>query len=255
MKPETVTHIAIVDDDPQIGDLLQDFLTKHGFSVVVANDATALDALLAAQAIDLIVLDVMMPGEDGVSVCRRLRQDSNIPVIMLSAVSAEVDRIIGLEMGADDYLAKPFSPRELLARIKALLRRVQDTPPSSERDHARLPMMQSSFIYFDKWTLDCNKRQLLAPDDLAIPLSKGEYELLWVFLQHAGRTLSRDQLLDLARGREAIPFDRSVDVQVARLRKKIEIDAKNPKLIITIRGGGYQLTVKPGSHKKPGVSE
>ncbi len=242
MSTATNKHLVIVDDDPQIGDLLKDFLCKHGFEVSYANGGKALDAISQEKTIDLIVLDVMMPDEDGLSICKRLREESNVPVIMLSAVSGEIDRVVGLEVGADDYVAKPFSPRELLARVRALLRRSEF---SREPATVTQAVIRQTLIEFDNWQLDINNRQLIDSEGLALPLSKGEYELLQVFLEHPKRTLSRDQLLDYARGRDMIPFDRSIDVQVARLRKKIEVDPKNPQLVITIRGGGYQFTASP----------
>ena len=231
-------HILIVDDDPQIGDLLNDYLEQHGYRVSLARDGREMIRVLKRGRVDLVVLDIMLPGSDGLSLCRELRTSSEIPIIMLSAVGEEADRVIGLEVGADDYLAKPFSPRELLARIKALVRRTtgQLGEQRKARQLAKLPN-----IYFKDWTLDQNKRRLMAPDGVAIPLSAGEYELLVAFLENPQRTLNRDQLLDLTRGREAMPFDRTIDVQVARLRKKIEKDPKNPEIIVTMRGDGYQF--------------
>lgn len=231
-------HILIVDDDPQIGDLLNDYLCQHGYRVSLARDGREMLRVLKRGKVDLVVLDIMLPGADGLTLCRELRATSEIPIIMLSAVGEEADRVVGLEVGADDYLAKPFSPRELLARIKALVRRTtgQLGEQRKARQLAKLPN-----IYFRKWTLDQNKRRLIAPDGVTIPLSAGEYELLVAFLENPQRTLNRDQLLDLTRGREAMPFDRTIDVQVARLRKKIEKDPKNPEIIVTMRGDGYQF--------------
>lgn len=232
-------HILIVDDDPQIGDLLSDYLEQHGFRVTLARDGREMKKALKRVQVDLVVLDIMLPGEDGLSLCRFLRESSEVPIIMLSAVGEEADRVVGLEVGADDYLAKPFSPRELLARIKALVRRT--TGNLAEQRKARQVATMPN-IYFKDWTLDQNKRRLIAPEGLTVPLSAGEYELLVAFLENPQRTLSRDQLLDLTRGRESIPFDRTIDVQVARLRKKIEKDPKSPKTIVTMRGDGYQFT-------------
>ncbi|MCK4869553.1 MAG: response regulator [Gammaproteobacteria bacterium] len=228
----SANRILIVDDDVEICNLLQKFLTQHGYKVLMANNGRQMQHLLSINKVDLIVLDIMMPGSDGLELCRKLRTKSGIPIIMLSAMGDEADRVVGLEVGADDYLPKPFSPRELLARIKALLRRV----------HGELPT--AAQIKFDAWTLDRNKRHLISPDGLTIPLSAGEFDLLVAFIEHAGRTLNRDQLMDLTRGREADPFDRTIDVQVGRLRKKIEKDPKNPELVITVRGGGYRFTPK-----------
>lgn len=232
-------HILVVDDDPEIGDLIRDYLTQHGYRVTTAADGVSMWRELKKATVDLVVLDIMLPGEDGLSLCRQLRGQSDVMIIMLSAVGEDADRIVGLEMGADDYLAKPFNPRELLARIKALTRRsIGQLGQSRQAQHiASLPN-----IYFNHWTLDRNKRRLVSPEGVTVPLSAGEYELLVAFLEHPKRTLTRDQLLDFTHGRESGPFDRTVDVQVARLRKKIEADPKQPTTIVTVRGGGYQFT-------------
>jgi two-component system, OmpR family, response regulator len=235
------SHVMIVDDDPQIGELLSDYLQKHGYRVTIARNGKEMSRVLTKANIDLIVLDVMLPGEDGISLCRHLRENSEVPIIMLSAAGEETDRVLGLEVGADDYLAKPFSPRELLARIKALSRRTTGKL-AEKRKSSRIAKMPN--IYFQDWTLDQNRRRLVAPDGIAVPLSTGEYDLLLSFLENPYRTLTRDQLLDLTRGREAMPYDRTIDVQVARLRKKIEQDPKNPSVILTVRGGGYQFNAK-----------
>lgn len=234
-------HILVVDDDPQICDLLSDYLIKHGYRVSIARDGVQMDRVFKQCKIDLVVLDIMLPGEDGLSLCRRLREESGVLIIMLSAVGEEADRVVGLEVGADDYLGKPFSPRELLARIKALSRRTTGVL-AQKRKASQLAAMPR--IYFEDWTLDQNKRRLIAPDEVTVPLSSGEYQLLLVFLENPNRTLNRDQLLDATRGREAGPFDRTIDVQVARLRKKIEKDPKNPNVIVTVRGGGYQFSAE-----------
>jgi len=191
--------------------------------------------VLEESRIDLIVLDVMLPGEDGLTLCRQLRTTSNIPVIMLTAKGDEIDRVLGLEMGADDYLSKPFSSRELLARIKAVLRRTQQLPSALENQ-------DTSNYYFAGWELDLAKRELNSIDQIVIPLSTGEYDLLLAFVRHPMRVLNRDQLLDLARGRQAVGFDRSIDTQISRLRRKIEDDPKQPTLIKTVWGGGYIFT-------------
>jgi len=229
-------HILIVDDDREIRDLLGRFLDKHGLRVTTAADGQEMKKALADWKIDLVVLDLMMPGEDGLTLCRNLRTHSNLPVIMLTAMGEETDRIIGLEMGADDYLAKPFNPRELLARIKAVLRRTVDRPVGKGAADEDVKSMRYSF---SDWILDVDKRALFSPSGALVPLSGGEFELLLAFVTHPGRVLNRDQLLDLARGREAQPFDRSIDVQVSRLRRKIEDDPKAPSLIKTVRSGGY----------------
>ena len=226
------THILVVDDHSEIRDLLKRFLEQHGLRVSCARDGKEMKRLLEEREFDLLVLDLMMPGEDGLTLCRELRVKSNLPIIMLTAMGEETDRIIGLEMGADDYLAKPFNPRELLARIKAVMRRTQaETQPAAEtltRD-----------LRFDRWLLDVNRRELVDEDGVGLSLSTAEFDLLKVFLERPQRVLSRDQLLDLARGREAVAFDRAIDTLVSRLRRKLERDPKNPELIKTIWGGGY----------------
>ncbi len=231
MIDPTAPHILVVDDDREIRDLLARFLTKHGLRVSSARDGTEMNKVLDQASIDLVVLDLMLPGEDGLSLCRRLRANSSLPVIMLTAMGEDTDRIVGLEMGADDYLAKPFNPRELLARIKAVLRRFH-APLAAEAP-------AGNEIRFDGWTLELGPRRLLSPSGDEVDLSTGEYELLLAFVTHARRVLTRDQLLDLARGRSAAPFDRSIDIQVMRLRRKIESNPKEPRLIKTVRGGGY----------------
>ena len=231
-------HILIIDDDSEIRDLLSDYLQQHNFRVSTARNGDEMWRVLRKAQIDLVVLDIMLPGDDGLTLCRKLREDSDVMIVMLSAVGEETDRVIGLEVGADDYLAKPFSPRELLARIKALTRRT--TGPLADKRKAR-HLAELPLIHFNDWQLDQNKRRLLAPDGLTVPLSTAEYELLIAFLENPNRVLNRDQLLDLTKGREGQPFDRTIDVQVARLRKKIEEDPKNPQILQTIRGGGYQF--------------
>ena len=225
-------HILVVDDHSEIRDLLKRFLEQHGMRVSCARDGKEMKRLLEEREFDLLVLDLMMPGEDGLTLCRELRVKSNLPIIMLTAMGEETDRIIGLEMGADDYLAKPFNPRELLARIKAVMRRTQaETQPAAEtltRD-----------LRFDRWLLDVNRRELVDEEGVGMSLSTAEFDLLKVFLERPQRVLSRDQLLDLARGREAVAFDRAIDTLVSRLRRKLERDPKNPELIKTIWGGGY----------------
>ena len=227
-------HILVVDDDREIRDLTARFLRKHGFRVDDAANGKEMDSHLTDGSFDLIVLDLMMPGEDGLSICRRLRVDTAISIIMLTALGEETDRIVGLEMGADDYLPKPFNPRELLARIKAVLRRGGDF-------RSPLPASGRQFI-FENWTLDLAKRELRDPAGALVSLTAGEFDLLVSLAERPQRVLSRDALLDLTRGREAGAFDRSVDVQLSRLRRKIEADPKEPTLIKTVRGGGYMFT-------------
>lgn len=229
-------HILVVDDHREIRELVSRALAKEGFRVSVAADGREMRKVMADARIDLVVLDLMLPGEDGLSLCRRLRADSNIPVIMLTAKGEEVDRVIGLEMGADDYLPKPFGSRELVARIRAVLRRAREPPEAAEPRH------KPSRFRFDRWTLDTDTRELLRDDGVGVPLSTGEYDLLLALVERPRRVLSREQLLDLSRGRSAVAFDRSVDTQVSRLRKKIERDPGEPKIIKTVWGGGYMLT-------------
>ncbi len=236
---DAAAHLLIVDDDREIRDLLRRYLLKQGYRVSTAADGRDMRQVLAERRIDLIVLDLMLPGEDGLTLCRSLRTEIDVPVIMLTARGEEVDRIIGLEMGADDYLAKPFSARELLARINAVLRRAGGrggglATASTDGGAGR--------VRFAGWRLDLDSRTLVAPDGVLVDLSAGEYGLLAAFVSHPQRVLSRDQLLDLARGRDAQPFDRSIDVQVSRLRRKLEDDPRTPRLIKTVRGGGYMFT-------------
>ena len=223
-------HILVVDDDRQIRTGLGRFLTANGLRVSHATDAAGMFSALQAGRFDLIVLDVMMPGEDGLTACRRLRATSKVPIVLLTAMSDETDRIVGLELGADDYVCKPFSPRELLARIRAILRRAGPEP--EERPAA-------TSLVFDGWQLDNVRRTLRDPQGSLVELTAGEYDLLAAFVEHPQHVLTRDQLLDLTRGRVSGPFDRSIDVQVSRLRRKIEADPQQPELIKTVRAGGY----------------
>ena len=223
--------VLIVDDDPEIRDLLARFLRKHGLRVETVADGRAMARALETGRFDLVVLDLMLPGEDGLSLCRHLRATSTLPVIMLTAVAEDTDRIVGLEIGADDYVTKPFNPRELLARIKAVWRRAA----SGGRETSE------GTLTFAGWRLAAAQRELRDPDGVLVPLTSGEFDLLLAFVERPERVLSRDQLLDLTKGRDAQPFDRSIDVQLSRLRRKIEIDPQNPKLIKTVRGGGYML--------------
>jgi two-component system OmpR family response regulator len=230
-------HILIVDDHREIRDLVSRALTKEGLRVSVAADGRAMRKVLADSRIDLILLDLMLPGEDGLSLCRSVRAESRIPIIMLTAKGDEVDRVIGLEMGADDYLPKPFGSRELVARIRAVLRRSQETSAAQAK-----PSVRPKQYHFDRWRLDVGARELLREDGVALPLSTGEFDLLIVLVERPQRVLSRDQLLDLARGRAANALDRSIDTQVSRLRRKLEQDPSDPKLIKTVWGGGYMFT-------------
>jgi two-component system OmpR family response regulator len=224
-------HILVVDDDREIRRLLERYLAEHGFRVSTAADGRQMMRTLALGRIELIVLDLMLPGEDGLGLCRRVRQASQVPILMLTAVAAETDRIIGLELGADDYLSKPFNPRELVARIRAILRRGNGLAEAQSR--------RGEAYAFEGWRLNRVRRELQSPDGVLVPLSRGEIELLLAFVEHPQRVLNRDQLLDLAYGRSGGLFDRSIDVQVSRLRHKIEADPAQPKLIKTVRGDGY----------------
>lgn len=229
-------HILVVDDHDDIRLPLAKYLGKNGMRVSSANGGQQMRELLKAAAPDLVVLDVMMPGEDGLSLCRHLRETTDLPVILLTAMAEDTDRIVGLEVGADDYVTKPFNPRELLARIKAVLRRTNALPRPKD-----LPSGMQ--IRFDRWMLDVTRRELIDENGVTAPLSSGEFKLLSVLLQRAGIVLNRDQLLDLTAGRDAAPFDRSIDNQISRLRKKLERDPKSPEIIQTVWGGGYKLAV------------
>ena len=228
-------HILIVDDHREIRDLVFRILTREGFRVSTAQDGRTMRKVLADARIDLVLLDIMLPGEDGLTLCRSLRAASQIPIIMLTAKGEEVDRIVGLEMGADDYLPKPFGGRELVARIKAVLRRSRIAPEVETK-------VKPKVYRFDRWALNSQARELAREDGVTVPLSSAEFELLLALVQRPQRVLSRDQLLDLTRGRVAGPFDRSIDTQVSRLRKKIERDPSDPKIVQTVWGGGYIFT-------------
>ena len=233
-RPE---HLLVVDDDPEIRDLLARYLARNGYRVSVAGDADSLRRALAADRVDLVILDIMLPGRDGLDITRDLRASSAIPIIMLTARGEDTDRIVGLEIGADDYLAKPFNPRELLARIKTVLRRVSAAPARADAPRAKR-------LRFAGWTLDLAARELSSADGVEVALTAGEFDLLAAFAEHPQHVLSRDRLLDLTRGRLAGPFDRSIDVQVGRLRRRIEADPREPKLVKTVRGGGYMFAVQ-----------
>jgi two-component system OmpR family response regulator len=229
--PAAPARILVVDDDPGIRDVLTDYLTRQGFHAEGAADAREMDRLLARQTPDVVVLDLMMPGEDGLSVCRRLAE-TGPPVIMLSAMGEDTDRIVGLELGAADYLPKPCNPRELLARIRAVLRR------GGERHHSG-----GQAIWLGPFQLDLIRRELTGPDAATTTLSSGEFRLLQAFIERPGRILSRDQLLDLSQGPATDSFDRAIDVQISRLRKKLD-DGTGRDIIETVRGEGYRLAVK-----------
>jgi two-component system OmpR family response regulator len=228
-------HILVVEDDREISALVAKYLRANECRVSVAGDGREMDRVLAESRIDLIVLDLMLPGEDGLSLCRRLRAASSVPIVMLTAKSEEIDRIVGLEMGADDYLPKPFNPRELLARIRAVLRRRTSEPVSVSG-----PARQT--VFFAGWQVNLTLRELLSPAGAKVAITGAEFDLLHAFCERPGRVLSRDQLLDLTQGRIAGPYERSIDVLVSRLRQKIERDPREPEFIKTIRSGGYVFT-------------
>ncbi len=230
-------HLLIVDDDQEIRALLKRFLTKQGFRVSTAADSAEMGEILGKWKIDLVVLDRMLPGEDGLTICAELRDASKVPVVMLTVLGEENDRIDGFNVGADDYLAKPFNPHELLARIKSVLRRTHMVPPTT-------PDMSGRVLEFGPWRLDISLRQLTSSDGMMVDLSTKEFDLLTTLVEHPGITLSRDQLLDLTGGQAEMPFDRKIDMQVSRLRRKIEDDPKNPVLIQTVRGGGYRFAAE-----------
>ena len=225
------SHILIIDDDRDIRKPLAEYFRRHGFRVSVAGDGKEMDRVLATAHVDLMVLDVLMPGEDGLSICRRLQQTQRIPVILLTALAESTDRIVGLELGADDYVTKPFDPRELLARVKSVLRRSQMVPRRQQQSSGR--------VLFAGWRFDFARKEVVAADGVVVRLSSGEHLLLVSLIEHAGLTLTRDQLLDLTKGREARVFDRSIDNQISRLRRKLEPDQQNPSIILTKWGGGY----------------
>jgi two-component system OmpR family response regulator len=225
-------HILVVDDDSQVRQLIGRFLRENGYRVTGARDGREMRETLASADIDLIILDLMLPGTPGLDLCRELRTTSSIPIIMLTAKGEDTDRIVGLELGADDYLPKPFNPRELLARIRAVLRRAAARQSGETARGGRL-------ITFAGWTLDTLRREVKSPAGVVVDLSGGEYEVLIAFVEHPNRILSREQLLELARNRTSNPFDRSIDVQISRIRRKLEGDPDAPALIKTVRGAGY----------------
>lgn len=226
--------LLVVDDDPDLRSLLHDYLTEQGYRVLEAGDGSGMWAQLAASPIDLIILDLMLPGDDGLTLCRNVRARQQTPILMLTARGDEMDRIIGLEMGADDYLPKPFHPRELLARIRSIFRRAEHSGSQPAR-HLR----------FGNWTLDLGAHHLVGADQVVVPLSTGEFRLLKALVEHANTVLSRDQLMDALAGRESDPLDRTIDVMISRLRRRLGDDAREPTLIKTIRNEGYILTIGP----------
>ena len=233
---DSTDQILVVDDDAEIRNLLCDYLRKNGYRATAVADGKTMWAALGRGKYDLIVLDLMLPGDDGLTLCRKLRAETDTPVIMLTARGEETDRIVGLEMGADDYLAKPFSPRELLARIKSVLRRYRSLPQNLRADEARR-------VRFAGWTLDTVARHLISAAGVVTSLGGTEYQLLRILLSHPNQVLTRDQLMLLAKGRESDPLDRTIDLQVSRLRHRLGDDLAEPRIIKTVRGQGYVLAV------------
>jgi two-component system, OmpR family, response regulator len=224
-------HILVIDDDDSIRRSLAEYLRRRDFRTSTAANGKAMDDVLTTSSIDLIVLDVMMPGEDGFSICRRLQETTQVPIILLTALVEDTDRIVGLELGADDYVNKPFNPRELVARIRSVLRRSRMLQPRRQPSRGT--------VKFGPWRFDLSRKEIVGPDEVVVRLSSGEHMLLATFIEHAGIVLSRDQLLDLTRGREAQAFERSIDNQISRLRRKIEVDPGDPRIILTRWGTGY----------------
>jgi two-component system OmpR family response regulator len=239
-----MTTILIVDDDTGIRTLVADYLVQHGFAILVARDGGEMRRVLMSADVDLVLLDLMLPGEDGISLCRWLREHKDLSIIMITALASEGNRVIGLEMGADDYLTKPFSTRELLARIRAVLRRSPDHLPVHRygRDES---------YAFSGWHLRVNTRELFDPTGVLVTLTGGSFDLLLALVRNPGRVLTRDQLLELTRGRRAEPFDRSIDVQLSRLRRQLG----DSEIIKTVRGGGYLFAVDVIEDRRSGIGE
>ena len=228
---EQSAHIVVVDDDDDIRSSLAKYLRRHGFRVSVAANGDELNQVLSTANADLLVLDIMLPGDDGLTICRRVLETRQLPIIFLTALAEDIDRILGLELGADDYVTKPFNPRELLARIKSVMRRSQMLPNK--------PRIAKGVVKFDRWRFDISRKEIMGLDNVAIRLSSGEHLVLVSLIEHAGSTLTRDQLLNLTKGREAQLFDRSIDNVISRLRRKLEVDPKKPLIIQTQWGNGY----------------
>ena len=235
MTDAAPTRLLLVDDEASLREPLAEYLARQGFVVRQAEDAAKARAALLDDMPDLVLLDIMMPGEDGLSLCRHLIETKHLPVILLTAKGEAMDRIVGLEIGADDYVPKPFEPRELVARIRSVLRRARKSAVPSEED---------ALYEFDGWRLDPLKRKLTDPHGAVVPISSAEFRLLVAFVGHPRQVLDRDRLLDMVQGREAHLFDRAVDNQVSRLRRKVEKDSRDPKLIQTVWGGGYRLAAE-----------
>ena len=240
MNETAATRVLLVDDEPGLREPLADYLVRQGFGVAQASSAAHARRELADGAFDIVLLDIMMPGEDGLSLCRHLAETRQIPVIFLTAKGEATDRIVGLEIGADDYVVKPFDPRELVARIRSVLRRSGRQPVEAT---------EAVLLEFEGWQLDPLKRRLIDREGAVVAISSAEFRLLMAFLEHPRQVLDRDRLLDMVQGREAHLFDRAVDNQISRLRRKIEVDSRNPQLIQTVWGGGYMLAAEV--HRRP----
>ncbi|MTH97912.1 response regulator [Roseibium sp. RKSG952] len=230
------THILIVEDDPEIGALMQRHLSENEWRVSLAANAAEMDRKLAGARIDLLILDVMLPGEDGISICRRVRASSPVPIIIVSAKGDDIDKVVGLEIGADDYLPKPFNPRELTARVRAMLRRMEMGSVA--------PTTNAQSIGFEGWELNCTLRQLKNPEGAEISLTGGEFDLLQVLCERAGRVLSREQLIDLTQGRIGASNGRNIDILISRVRSKLEAGGAPYRFIRTVRSGGYEFIAK-----------
>lgn len=244
MNSTDTISVLLVDDEPSLREPLAEYLTGQGFRVTEAESAAKARSQISQQRPDLVLLDIMMPGEDGLSLCRHLIETNGPPVILLTARGEATDRIVGLEMGADDYVVKPFEPRELVARIRSVLRRSPNTAPAGDAN--------DRLYLFENWTLDPLKRKLTDPEGVAVPISTAEFRLLTAFLDHPRAVLDRDRLLDMVQGRSAHLFDRAVDNQVSRLRRKIEADSRDPQFILTVRGGGYRFAANVTRADPPG---
>jgi DNA-binding response OmpR family regulator len=235
--PSTSEHILVVDDDARIRQMLARYFEDEGYRVTAVADGSGMRAQISVNNFSIILLDLVLPGESGLELAREIRARSDVPIMMLTGKDDVLDRIVGLEVGADDYMAKPFHLREVLARIRTIMRRRSPAPVAD-------PVESDSRIVFDGWTFDTARRELMAPDQTVLDITTGEFDMLAVFLRHPGRVLSRETLMDLTRGRNLEAFDRTIDAQIARLRKKIEVDAANPQLIKSVRGVGYVFTGK-----------
>jgi len=243
-----LVHVLVVDDEPRIRTMLRRYLVEEGFKVSDAADGSAMRAALEGESIHCVLLDLMMPGEDGISLARYIRQRSDIPIIMLTGKGDLIDRVVGLEAGADDYITKPFELREVLARIRTVMRRAAPRPAPATPPSAAAGSHEAEILVFQGWRLDLVRRELARPTGENVPLTAGEFDLLCAFAQHPNRVLSRNQLIELVKGRGWAAYDRAIDTQVGRLRKKLESDPANPALVKTVRGGGYIFAsaVKPG---------